>query len=169
MFHPATRVLYAEQVMREGHGHGHSPGSPGIEPRWLTTLERPLDQRLPHNALVLSVENGASARAYPVETLASIGPVLNDSLGDKEIVLRSRPGTLQALAFDRRVGREVLVFRHSESRGVYDEQTGSVWNEMGEAISGPLAGTELAYVHSGIEEWYVWAAYRPDTELFAAR
>src|SRR5215510_9858806 len=101
--HPTTRVLYAEQTMREGHGSEFSPGSPGIMPGFRATLVRPLDERLPHNTLVLGVEKGAKARAYPLETLATIGPVLNDSLGNSEIVVMFRPGTFQALAFDRRV------------------------------------------------------------------
>jgi hypothetical protein len=132
------------------------------------TLVRPLDGRLPHNTLVLGVENAAKARAYPLQALARIGPVLNDSLGGAEIVLMCRPGTLQGLAFRRRVGDRVLIFRHSETRGVYDEQTGSVWNEMGEAISGPLAGTRLAYLESGVGEWYQFAASHPDTEIYKA-
>jgi hypothetical protein len=164
--HPRTMVLYAEQASREGRGSQFSPGSPGITAGFLATLVRPLDGRLPHNTLVLGVENAAKARAYPLQALARIGPVLNDSLGGAEIVLRCRPGTLQALAFRRRVGDRVLAFGHSETRGVYDEQTGSVWNEMGEAISGPLAGTQLVYLESGVGEWYQFAASHPDTEIF---
>jgi len=141
-----------------------------MHPRaFLATLVRPLDERLPHNMLVLGVRNGAHARAYPLEALARIGPVLNDSLGDNEIVVRCRPGTFHALAFHRRVGADVLVFGYSGARGVYDEQTGSVWNETGEAVSGPLAGTQLSYIDSGVEEWYVFAAHHPDTEIFEAR
>jgi hypothetical protein len=166
--HPTTEVLYGEQALREGHGSEYSPGSPGIGREFGATLVRPLDERLPHNTLVLGVNNEANARAYPLDTLARIGPVLNDSLGGAEIVVRCRPGTLQALAFHRRVGDQVLAFGHSETRGVYDEQTGSVWNEMGEAVSGPLAGTQLVYLRSGIEEWYAFAAYHPDTEIFDA-
>jgi Protein of unknown function (DUF3179) len=166
--HPTTRVLYGEQAQREGHGCEFSPGSAGIVRVFLATLVRPLDERLPHNTLVLGVENGASARAYPLETLAQIGPVLNDSLGGAELVVRCRPGTLQALAFHRRVGDRVLVFGYSATRGVYDEQTGSVWNEAGEAVSGPLVGTQLAYLDSGIEEWYAFAAYNPEAEIFKA-
>jgi Protein of unknown function (DUF3179) len=166
--HPTTQVLYGEQALRARHGNQLSPGSPGIGPTMCATLVRPLDERLPHNTLVLGVENGANSRAYPLEALARIGPVLNDSLGGAEMVVRCRPGTLQALAFHRRVGNRVLVFGCSEAGEVCDEQTGSVWNEMGEAVSGPLAGTQLAYFNSGIDEWYAFAAYHPDTELFDA-
>src|SRR5262249_28879010 len=130
------------------------------------TLLRPLDDRLPHNTLVLGVERGVKARAYPLETLATIGPVLNDLLGDSEIVVMSRPGTIQALAFDRQVGDRVLAFGCAETGDIYDRETGSLWNVMGGAISGPLAGTQLLYVNSGVEEWYVFAAYHHDSEIF---
>jgi hypothetical protein len=165
--HPTTMVLFAEQASRERRGNA-SPGSPGITREFRATLVRPLDERLPHNTLVLGVESGANARAYPLEALARIGPVLNDSLGGAEMVVRCRPGTFQALAFHRRVGERVLVFGYCETGGVYDEQTGSVWNEMGEAVSGPLAGTQLVYLESGVGEWYEFAAYHPDTEIFEA-
>jgi hypothetical protein len=166
--HPTTQVLYGEQALREGHGSEFSPGSPGIALAFRASLARPIDERLPHNTLVLGVESAASARAYPLETLARIGPVLNDSIDGAKIVVRSRPGTLHALAFHRRVGNHDLVFSHCETRGVYDEQTGSVWNEMGEAVSGPLAGTQLTYLDSGVGEWYEFAAYHPETEIFEA-
>jgi Protein of unknown function (DUF3179). len=94
--------------------------------------------------------------------------VLNDTLGGVEIVVRCRPGTLQALAFRRRGGDRLLVFGYAEARGVYDEETNSVWNEMGEAIAGPLAGTQLAYLESGVGEWYEFAAYHPGAEIFEA-
>ncbi len=165
--HPMTMVLYAEHAARATSGNA-SPGSPGISPGFRATLVRPIDERLPHNTLVLGVESGTSARAYPLETLAQIGPVLNDSLGGVEMVVRCRPGTLLALAFHRQVGERILAFGHSETGVVYDEQTGSVWNEMGEAVYGPLAGTQLAYLESGVGEWYEFAAYHPDTEIFQA-
>jgi len=164
--YPKTQVLYGEQALREGHGSGYSPGSPGIGNSFRASLAAPLDERLPHNMLVLGVESGASARAYPLQTLAQIGPVLNDSLGGTELAVRCRPGTLQALAFHRLVGGRILVFACSETGEVYDEQTKSVWNEMGEAVSGPLAGRQLTYLNSGVEEWYAFAAYHPATEIF---
>jgi hypothetical protein len=39
---------------------------------------------------------------------------------------------------------------------------------MGEAVSGPLAGTQLAYVESGVGKWYEFAARNPGTEIFEA-
>ena len=169
--HPNSLVLHGEPPPRndEWRGRRLSPGSPGIGSAFHESFVRPIDNRLAHNVLVLGVERGSSARAYPLETLARTGPVLHDALGDTEILIRSRPGTLHALAFHRRVGDRVLGFRASAASEVYDEQTRSLWNEMGEAVSGPLAGTQLVYLHSGIEEWYTFAAYHPDVEIFEAK
>ena len=162
--HPTTMVPYADPAARRT---GHClPGEPGIPPEIHATLARPLDERLPHNTLVLGVVNGDRARAYPLQALANIGPVLNDSLGGIEIVVRCRPGTLQALGFHRRIRERVLEFACSETGSVHDRQTGSAWNEMGEAVSGPLAGEQLAYIESGVGEWYSFAAAHPDAEIF---
>ena len=48
-----------------------------------------------------------------------------------------------------------------------DGQTGPGWNERGETIVGPLAG-KLAYLDSGVGEWYEFAANHPHTEIFQA-
>jgi uncharacterized protein DUF3179 len=128
-----------------------------------------MDERMPHNTLVIGVEAGTKARAYPLQTLARIGPVLNDSLDGTEIVVISRPWTLQALAFRRRVGDRVLTFGCSGKGEIVDQETGSVWSGMGEAVSGPLVGTQLVYVNSGVEEWYAFAAYHSGAEIFTAR
>lgn len=166
--HPSTMVPHAEQAARRELATHDKPGAPGLPPRLRATLLKPFDERLPHNTMVLGVVNGAHARAYPLQALARVGPALNDSLGGIEIVVRCRPGTLQALAFHRRIGERVLEFACSETGGVHDRQTGSAWNEMGEAVSGPLAGEQLAYIESGVGEWYSFAAAHPDAEIFAA-
>ena len=164
--HPTTMVPCADPAARRT---GHClPGEPGIPPEIYATLVRPVDERLPHNTLVLGVVNGVRARAYPLQALANVGPVLNDSLGGIEIVVRCRPGTLQALAFHRRIGERVLEFACSATGGVHDRQTGSAWSEMGEAVSGPLAGEQLPYIESAVGEWYSFAAAHPDAEIFAA-
>jgi SAM-dependent methyltransferase len=36
----------------------------------------------------------------------------------------------------------------------------------GVAVSGPLQGQQLKYVFSGVEEFYVWAAFHPETGIF---
>src|SRR5262249_20771266 len=49
---------------------------------------------------------------------------------------------------------------------VFDEQTGSRWEISGRASAGPLAGRQLRYVHSGVEEFHIWGAFHPHTDVF---
>lgn len=48
-----------------------------------------------------------------------------------------------------------------------DVGTGSRWNILGEAVSGPLEGSQLAPVTSVNTFWFAWAAFQPDTDLVA--
>jgi hypothetical protein len=130
------------------------------------SLARPLDPRLPMSALVLGVEVDGATRAYPLERLDAAGTAVNDTLGGRPIVVLHPAGTLMAAAFGRAVGDEVLDFEGGAGDGVVDRQHRTRWNHAGEAVDGPLAGQTLPFVRSGIEEWYVWAAYHPDTTIF---
>lgn len=164
--HPNTAVMYGQESLRKGHGSRHSPGSLTMGATFAVTLLKPMDERLPYQILVLGVKNDQVARAYPLLALHQTGSVLNDTLGEEEIVIFHIPGDLQALAFSRQLNGEVLVFEEIEPGKIIDRNTGSHWNYMGEACSGPLRGQQLSYIYSGVDKWYLWAASYPETELF---
>ncbi len=47
---------------------------------------------------------------------------------------------------------------------MYDRQTGSLWSQLlGEAVAGPLQGTQLEYVAAWQTTWADWKARHPDT------
>ena len=46
-----------------------------------------------------------------------------------------------------------------------DDETGSRWDVLGRARSGPLEGTQLDAVEHLDTFWFAWAAFSPDTEL----
>jgi hypothetical protein len=58
-----------------------------------------------------------------------------------------------------------LTFRAVEG-AFEDENTGSLWNLLGEAIEGPLAGQKLDRIVSAEHFWFAWAAFRPDTIIW---
>ncbi|MBI2311672.1 MAG: DUF3179 domain-containing protein [Betaproteobacteria bacterium] len=161
---PDTLVPDGEGESREGHGAGHVPGSPMVGPDMRGMLQH-ADLRLPHYELVLGVLAGAAARCYPLAALAGAGRVLNDTLGGEDIAVFWRPGTWMASAYRRQLDGRTLTFR-SEGESVVDEETGSRWEISGVAGSGPLQGRQLRYVHSGVEEFYIWAAFHPETEIY---
>ncbi|MEA5577339.1 DUF3179 domain-containing (seleno)protein [Anabaena sp. UHCC 0451] len=164
--HPRTQVLYGQEKLREGHGSGHSPGSPGIGSTFAETLVQPLDGRLPHNTLVLGVRCNNSSKAYPLVELDKFGSIVNDTVAEQEIVIFHQPKSSLAIAFSPQLKTEILNFEVTNKGTIIDKNTGSFWNYTGEAYEGKLKGSQLNYVFSGVEEWYVWCAYNPNTEIF---
>jgi len=154
--------------LRKGFGAHHRPGSPAIGTKLRTTLVDPIDERLRHNALVLGVLANGAAAAFPLEQLRQSGAVLHATVGDEDIVVFHRPGTLHTLAYSAVLDGERVEFEVGALGRVVDTRTGSHWSYAGECADGPLRGKKLRYVNSGIVEWYVWAAQHPSTTIFFA-
>jgi hypothetical protein len=138
-----------------------------------------IDERLPAMERVVAVTltdaDGTTVDiAYPLSSLAEAG-VINDT--EHNLVVFHLPGTSSALGatqiaegadvgatgvFDPRLDDQTLTFRR-EGATIVDEQTGSTWNILGEAISGELAGQQLTPIIHGNHFWFAWAAFHPDT------
>jgi len=83
---------------------------------------------------------------------------------DRELIARGRDvGT--ALAYQRRLDPRLLSFQLDDD-DLIDAETGSRWNVLGRAESGPLEGSELVPVVAINHFWFSWAAFRPDTRIF---
>jgi hypothetical protein len=100
--------------------------------------------------------------------LSRVGPVFNDTLGGRPIVVLSRPGTLAATAFLSELEGRILTFRW-DGADIRDQETGSRWRMNGEAVDGPWRGRRLDYVPSGVEEFYTYAAAHPGTVIRECR
>ncbi len=135
--------------------------------------------QLPPMARVLTVDLNHEAVAYPYDVLSQSG-VINDSVGGQAIVIFWAEGTASALdtssipeghevgaavAYSRIVDDRTLTFELADGK-IRDEQTGSVWNIFGYALSGELAGMQLAPVVSINHFWFSWAAFRPATRIY---
>ncbi|MCH7811940.1 MAG: DUF3179 domain-containing protein [Chloroflexi bacterium] len=128
------------------------------------------DDRLPAKAFVLGIIVDDRPKAYPFETLAA-APVVNDSLGDRALVVvyDDRSGT--AVTFDREVDGRPLTFELERALPsdvlLRDLETGSLWSGLsGEALDGPLAGTMLFQVPSFYSFWFAWADFYVNTDLY---
>ena len=52
------------------------------------------------------------------------------------------------------------------ARNFVDDETGSIWNILGQAVEGPLSGQKLnPVVHTNIF-WFAIAAFRPDAMIY---
>lgn len=68
-------------------------------------------------------------------------------------------------AFSRRLDRRTLAFRF-EGGTILDEETGSEWNALGEAVAGELEGKRLEPVVSIDHFWFSWTAFRSETRVY---
>jgi hypothetical protein len=139
----------------------------------------PEDGRLPAMERVVAVELEGESVAYPFTSLEE-QRVVHDSVGGVPIVVLHQPGAVSALdkgyipasrdvgaagTFRPEVQGQTLTFSASEE-GFVDEETGSTWNILGQAVAGPLEGSRLEPVEHGNHFWFAWAAFKPDTRVW---
>ena len=72
-----------------------------------------------------------------------------------------------AAVYEATVDGQKLTFK-AQDGAIVDEETGSTWNILGQAVEGPLQGTQLTPVVHANHFWFAWAAFNPDTEVRTA-
>ncbi|MEL6306564.1 MAG: DUF3179 domain-containing protein [Chloroflexota bacterium] len=140
------------------------------------------DERLPARERVLAGEVDGVYMAYPFSTLSE-EIVINDTLGETEVVAFWQPGVFSSLdertidesqdvgtaaLFNRTLeDGTVLTFTwDADAQVLLDDQTGSSWNLFGEATEGELAGTELQQLVAAPHYWFAWAVFEPETVVY---
>jgi len=137
------------------------------------------DGRLLPMARIVTVDLNDEAVAYPYEVMQTLH-VVNDTVGDIPIAVFWQAGTASALdtgviaegrdvgtvnTYLREVNGQVLTFSYKDER-IVDDQTGSEWEILGEAVSGQLKGQHLTPVVNINHFWFSWAAFKPDTRIY---
>lgn len=126
-----------------------------------------LDKTLEPRTLVVGVTVSGKAKAYPFSALEKQSPIL-DTVGGQAIVVILGADKKSVRAFERKLdGRKLEFFVKPDSSEIVDAETGSVWDFSGKAISGELAGKQLAPVQILKDYWFDWKNYNPETELYA--
>lgn len=178
--HPGGKVLSRETGFGRSYGSNPYAGYDDIDNSPFLFNGVISNDQLPPMARVLTIDLNGEAVAYPYQVLSEVW-VVNDTVGDQPVVVFWSSGTESAFrensfsneyedvgtanSFSPVVDGEELTFQ-VEGDAVVDNQTGSHWNVLGEAVSGPLAGTELEPVVSVNHFWFSWAAFKPETRVF---
>ena len=105
---------------------------------------------------------------YGVFEDGGVNVAVNETVGQRAIVVTWNNAEQTAVAFDRMVAGQVLNFTMTDPDAMMmtDAETGSTWDVRGEAVSGPLAGEQLAMVVDAyVVFWFAWSVYYPDTRL----
>jgi hypothetical protein len=179
--HPDGQVLSRDTGFSRSYGENPYAGYDNINSTPFLFEGPATPDELPAMARVLTVDLGGEAVAYPYEALQE-EQVINDTVGDTPIVVLWSAGTASALdahsvaggrdvgaanAYSREVDGRVLTFALEDGQMV-DQETGSVWDEQGHAISGELEGSELEPVVAINHFWFSWAAFKPETRIYAS-
>ena len=182
--HPEGEVLSRETGYDRDYGQNPYVGydEPESEPFLYQGPETPGE--LPQVARVLGVELNGEAVAFPYDVLQDVR-VVNDVVGGEPIAVFWQPGTASALdsnsvaqgddvgaanAFSRELDGQTLTFRAEdtpEGSRIVDDQTGTRWNILGEGVDGELEARQLESVVAVNHFWFSWAAFHPETELYA--
>ncbi len=170
--HPGGCVLGPEQEFGITYGTNPYFGYSSSSRPFLFDGE--LDERLPALSRVVGVSVGDQHRAYSFGRLASL-KVINDRMDgtpvvimwgaahtadalDQSVISDSRPiGT--GVAFVAQSAESPLTFLPAGVDLFADQETNSTWNLLGQAVDGPLAGTQLEFAAHRNEFWFAWHAF----------
>jgi hypothetical protein len=130
-----------------------------------------VDERLKPQNVVLGIEVGDAAKAYPLDDAAERACFTDELSGESLAVFWYGP-TRSAIAFSSRLdGRQLTFYADSaspETAPFKDRETGTRWTLAGRAIDGELRGKELRCLNSVQCAWFAWAAEFPNTLVYAA-
>lgn len=179
--HPQGKVLsrdtgFARQYGRNPYaGYDTADGNPFL-------FRGDLDGRLLPVERVIAVTLDEADVAFPLTILQDEGAI-NYDLGERSIVVFHKFGTTSALdassiaesrdvgaagVFDSHLDDQKLTFSVNDEK-IVDEQTGSTWDILGNAVEGPLAGKSLTPVVHGSHFWFAWAVFKPDTVVYQGK
>jgi hypothetical protein len=171
-------VLSKETGFLRSYGQNPYTGYDRIDqPSFL--FRGPTDGRLPARERVATVSLGNVDAAFPFFNL-EMEKVVNYTVGEQDLVAFFEAGTTSALdgrfiadskdidstaALDSQVDDQMLDFKIEEDVFV-DNETGSVWNLLGEAETGSLAGTQLTRIVHADHFWFSWGAFNSNTMVY---
>ncbi len=142
-----------------------------------------LDDRMAAMQRIVGITVGDASAAYALDAISGgAGKATNMQLGGTDLVILWKAGQSSALDdSDVAGGRDVgsvgvfvaqaigqrLTFEH-DGEAFVDVETRSEWSITGEAVAGPLVGTQLERVPQFDTFWFAWSTYQPDTVLITS-
>ena len=172
------KVLSRSTGFSRSYGRNPYIGYDKVDNPPFLLLDEP-DGRLPPKERVVAVTIGDVDVAFPFSILER-ERVVNYSVNGRDLTVFFKPGTVSALdrssikesrdvgatgVFDPIVDRQKLSFR-TDGEDIVDNETGSVWNILGEAVEGPLTGKTLAPIVHANHFWFAWGAFKSDTKIY---
>ena len=172
---PGSLVLSRDTGFSRSYGSNPYSGYDRVDrPPFL--FDGDLDERLLPKERVAAFDIGDVSAAFPFRVL-EVERVVNYPVNGTDVVIFHRLGTVSALdrtlivdsndvgatgVFDAQLDGKKLTFSVKDDRFV-DDQTGTFWNILGEAVEGEMKGQSLTPIAHGNHFWFAWGAFNPDT------
>jgi len=124
-------------------------------------------QGLKDRDVILGVETGGQAQAFPLAKIRGADPVV-DKIGDVPVVLVTGPDGESVRIFRSQWnGLDIELYRDAQNPEwrIVDSQ-GNTWNFAGCATSGPAAGQCLEKINYLKDYWFDWKNYNPRTTVY---
>jgi len=118
--------------------------------------------------VILGVELGGQARAFPLAKVRGQSPV-EDKIGGVPVALVTGPDGESVRVFRTQwSGMDIELYRDAQSPEwrLLDSQ-GNTWNFAGCAMSGPAAGQCLEKINFLKDYWFDWRNYNPGTTVYS--
>ena len=171
-------VLSRDTGFDRAYGRNPYPGYDDVNSQPFL-FDGEVDGRYTAMTRIVGIERDGEALGVPLASLQETGVVESELAGDALVVFWT-PGTASALdGFEVAEGDDVgatgvfipdadgqtLTFSATEGgadQSFVDAETSSTWNVLGQAIDGPLAGTQLEALPHVDTFWFAWSAFQPD-------
>jgi len=150
--------------------------SGGPPPDGIPSIDKPLFTSAANSPLgpeerILGVAANGVAKAYPIKILDR-HEIVNDRFDGEPVVVTYCPLCGSGIAFDAKVDGPktfgVSGLLYNSDVLLYDRQTRSLWSQiMGEAVAGPMQGTQLKPLPTKNTTWGEWRAEHADSLVLA--
>ena len=168
------RAMYPEtSVLSENTGFSRNYsvypyGSYRENPRLLFPVNNMDDERLHRKERVLGINVGRDSVVYPVANFSSNVEVINDIVGDMQVVVAGSSGLNFGVVFNRELEDcTVLSFEAIQNKlpVVMRDNEGNELDVFGTAVSGARTGQQLQKTNSYISYWFAWTAFFSGVEI----
>ena len=175
--HPATRVLSDDTGFRRTYRPGAAYGSYFAHPGTMFPVAFRRDV-LGEKDRVFAITIDGIPKAYPTRTLTREA-VVNDRLGETNLVVIAARGDLQGAGIDNRdgpatwrAGAEVRAFERgphtfapTADANTLRDEAGAAWQVSEDALRGP-GGALLPRLPAHLAYWFGWFNFFPHTSIY---
>ena len=165
--YPATKLL-SEATGFSRDYTAYPYGSFREDQSLLFPVNNSNDLRLHRKERVLGINVGASSKVYPISNFSNQVEVINEVVGNMQVVAAGSSGHNFGVIFNRELEDcTVLDFVAVQAKlpVVMRDNEGNEWDIFGTAVSGARKGQQLQKTNSYIAYWFAWTAFFPGAQI----